>query len=101
LAAKKGNLKSPFLMFRNKPLVRCGNIIYYGDLNEKYILMFQILSSKEENGLKISDKILVQLQYTDQDIRSKDRVVKKTEKNGLYNAIDIGTIWLSRALDEI
>lgn len=28
----------------------------------------------------------------------KDRIVKKSEKNSLWSAMDIGSIWLSRAL---
>ena len=40
----------------------------------------------------------VQLQLTDPAARSRDRVVKKTEKDGLYAALDVGCVWLERAL---
>ena len=30
----------------------------------------------------------------------KDRILKKSEKRGLYEAMDIASIWLERALAE-
>ena len=97
MATKKNN-ESPFLTYKGKPLVRSGNTIYYGNMSDKYVIMLQIMDSKDLDGLEISGKVLVQLMYTDPDIRTKDRIVKKSEKNGLYNAMDIGAIWLERAL---
>ena len=85
-------------MYRGFPLVRCGNILYYGNLSDKYIIMLQVLDSKKNDDLEISGKVSVELQYTDPDLKAKDRVVKRSEKLGLYNAIDIGSIWLERAL---
>ena len=35
---------------------------------------------------------------TGADLRSRDRVVKRSEKDGLYSAMDISAIWLERAL---
>ena len=85
-------------MYRGFPLVRCGNILYYGNLSDKYIIMLQVLDAKKNDDLEISGKVSVELQYTDPDLKAKDRVVKRSEKLGLYNAIDIGSIWLERAL---
>ena len=95
--AKKAE-KEPFLMYKGRPLVRSGNTIYYGKMNEEYVVMLQILSTKEENGMTVADKVQVQVIATDPDVRPKDRIVKKSEKVGLYNAMDIGAIWLDRAL---
>ena len=30
--------------------------------------------------------------------RSRDRIVKKSEKDDLYTALDLGCVWLERAL---
>jgi len=60
----------------------------------------QILSTKDENDMTMAEKIQIQLMLTDPEVRMKDRIVKKSEKNGLYNAMDIGSIWLERALNE-
>ena len=95
--AKKGN---KFLEYRGKPLVRCGNTIYYGNMNDPYVIMLQITSTKTFNDMEIADRVLNQLLNTDPDCRPRDRIVKKSEKKGLYNAMDIGTIWLERALEK-
>ena len=89
---------SKILTYKGKPLRRVDNLIYYGTMAEKYIIMMQILESKKENGLDIATKVSVQLQLTDPNIKSRDRVVKKSEKDSLYAAMDIASIWLTRAL---
>lgn len=90
--------ENQLLMFKDKPLVRCGNTIYYGDMSDPYVILIQIVSKKEENGLEISDKVMVQLISTDPDASPRERIIKKSEKKSLYNAMDIGAIWLKRAL---
>ena len=67
-------------------------------MDDKYIIMMKVLDSTPLKDTKVSGKVLVQLMYTDPEISLKDRVVKKSEKQGLYNALDIGAIWLERAL---
>ena len=91
---------TPFLMYKGRPLVRSGNVLYYGSMAEKCVVMMQILSTKDENDMKMAEKIQIQLLSTDESLRMKDRILKKSEKIGLYNAMDIGSIWLERALNE-
>ena len=91
---------APFLMYKGRPLVRSGNVLYYGSMAEKYVIVMQILSTKNENDMTMAEKIQIQLMLTDPEVRMKDRIVKKSEKVGLYNAMDIGSIWLERALSE-
>ena len=86
------------LSYKGHPLRRKDDLIYYGTMAEKYIIMLQILSSKDHNGLKMADKVSVQLQLTDPDLKSRDRVVKKSEKDSLYAAMDVASVWLDRAL---
>ena len=86
------------LSYKGRPLRRKDNLIYYGTMAEKYIIMLQILSTKNVDGLEMADKISVQLQLTDPDLKSRDRVVKKSEKESLYDAMDIASVWLERAL---
>lgn len=100
MAEKKTEKKLPFPMYRGKPLVRSGNTLYYGDMSDEYVIMMQILSTKEFDGEQIADKVQVQLMLTDPEIRPKKRIVKKSEQDGLYNAMDISYIWLSRALKQ-
>ena len=86
------------LSYKGHPLRRKDNLIYYGTMAEKYIVMLQILSTKKVDGLDMADRVSVQLQLTDPDLKSRDRVVKKSEKDSLYAAMDIACVWLERAL---
>ena len=92
--------KQKFLLYKDKPLVRSENILYYGNMSEKCVVMLQILSTKDVGDMKIADKVQVQLMSTDPDLRMKDRIMKKAERKGLYNAMDIGAIWLQRTLTQ-
>ena len=68
--------KNDLLEYKGHPLMRKDNIIYYGSMSDSHIIMMQILDSAD----------------------MKDRIVKKTEKNSLWSAMDIASIWLDRAL---
>lgn len=92
--------KSPFFTYKDIPLVRNGDTIYYGNMSDKYVIMLQILSKKAVGDLQVADKVSVQLLLTDPNVRAKERIVKKSEKQGLYNAMDIGAIWLKRAMSK-
>ncbi|MFR7855686.1 MAG: hypothetical protein ACLU40_08690 [Acutalibacteraceae bacterium] len=87
-----------FMTYKGKPMVRCGDTIYYGDTADKYIVMLKINSTVTVDGNEVPDKVTVQLMLSDQEIKKSDRIVKKSEKTGLYNAMDVGCIWLERAL---
>ena len=60
--------------------------------------MRQILNTKKEQDMEVATKVSIQLQLTDPELKSRDRVVKKSEKDSLYAAMDIATVWLDRAL---
>ena len=90
--------KGEGLVYKNHPLRRVDNLIYYGSMADKYVVMLQILDTKKEQDLKLAKRVSIQLQLTDPDLRSRDRVVKKSEKDSLYAAMDVGSIWLERAL---
>jgi len=90
--------KSTPLLYKGRPLRRKDNLIYYGSMEDKYIIMLQILDQKPVGDLNVATKVSIQLQLTDPEVRSRDRVVKKSEKDGLYAAIDVAAVWLERAL---
>lgn len=89
-----------FPTYKGKPLVRCGDVIYYGSMKDKYVVKLEIKSKKKVQDLDVADKVLIQLMYTDQNIRARKQIVKSSEKNGLYLAMDIADAWLTRALAE-
>ena len=86
------------LEYKGHPLQRKDNIIYYGSFSDKYIVMLQILDTKKVGDLDVATRVSIQLQLTDSNIKSRDRIAKKTEKDSLYNAIDVASVWLERAL---
>ena len=90
--------KSKDLEYKGHPLRRKDNLIYYGSMADKYIIMLQVVESKPHEDLNVASRIIVQLQLTDPDVKSRDRVLKKSEKNSFYEAIDVAAVWLERAL---
>ena len=86
------------LMYKGRPLMRKDNQIYYGSMADSHIVMLQVLESKKQGDMDVATRVSVQLQLTDPNARSRDRVVKKSEEDGLYTALDLGHIWLERAL---
>ncbi len=86
------------LSYKGRPLRRKDNLIYYGSMADKYIIMLQIMATQKIDDLDVASKVSVQLQLTDPDLKSRDRVVKKTEKDSLYAAMDVASVWLERAL---
>ena len=86
------------LMYKGHPLMRKENFIYYGSMADSHIVMLQILETKKVNDVDIATRVSVQLQLTDPTAKSRDRVVKKSEKPGFYTALDVGAVWLERAL---
>lgn len=94
------DINKKFFCYKGRPLVRSGNVIYYGSMLDEYVVMLQILNTKEEEGVTLPGTVMVQLMRTAKNIPIKDMIVKKSEKKGLYQALDIADIWLTRALAE-
>ena len=86
------------LQYKGRPLMRKDNMVYYGSMADSHIVMLQILETKKMGDADIATRVSVQLQLTDPSARSRDRVVKKSEKAGFYTALDVGSVWLTRAL---
>ena len=89
-----------FLTYKDQPLVRSGNEIYYGDMAEPFVVKFTILSSKKAGENEIPDKVNVQLLKSDIQLAEKDRIVKETLKTSMFDALDFGFVWLERALKD-
>lgn len=86
------------LTYKGHPLMRKDNLIYYGSMADSHIVMLQVLESKKVQDFDVATRVAVQLQLTDPAAKSRDRIVKKSEKAGLYTALDVGCVWLERAL---
>ena len=89
-----------FFSYKGRPLVRSGDTIYYGSMKDKYVIKMEVKTKKKVKDLEVADKVVVQLMHTDPSIHTRKQIVKTSEKNGLYLALDIADAWLSRALAE-
>ena len=95
--ADKKSAKNDGLLYKGHPLRRVDNLIYYGSMADKYIIMMQVLDNKQEQDIKLATKVSIQLQLTEPE-NPRSRIVKKSEKDSMYAAMDIAAIWLDRAL---
>lgn len=85
---------TPKLTYKGRPLVRCGNEIYYGSQNDPYVVYLQILNTKKEGNAEIADKVHIVLLSTDSDKALPERIVKQATRVGLFNALSYGDILL-------
>ena len=84
------------LMYKGRPLVRSGNTLYYGDMADEHVVVMQILTTDTVKDLTVAKKVQVQMMATDPELPLNERFLKKSEKAGLYEALDIASIWLDR-----
>ena len=80
-----------------RPLVRCKNQIYYGSMSDPFVVFMQILSTKEENGVQVADRVHLALLSTDPEKPLAERMIRQSDKNGLFNALDISSLWLDKS----
>lgn len=92
-------VQSAFFTYKGRPLVRKDDTIYYGSMGDEFVVMLSIQTHTKEGELDLADNVTIQLMHTDTTINPMDIVVKKAEKKGLYQALDIADIWLTRALE--
>ncbi len=97
MATKKTKLDE--LMYKNRPLVRRGNVMYYGFLNDKFIIKLEVKDSEKENDIEMATKVTVQLTTNNTKLQGSERMIKKSEREGLFAAIDLGNVWLEDMLD--
>lgn len=90
--------KGKFFLYKGKPLVRCGNTIYYGSMADDYVVMMQVMGTEKFEDVDMANKVSVKLIMTDESKNPLERIMKSSEKTGLYNAMDIAAIWLDDAL---
>lgn len=95
MAVKKDN--STYFTYKGLPLVRCKNYMYFGDPSKTHIIFLTVLATGEK---EVPTKVSVELLLTDDTLPPNERLLKKSEKKSLYDALDIGLVWLQRALKE-
>jgi len=93
----KNKTENEIFTYKDKPLLRCGNKIYYGNVEDKYIVRFTIDNGEELKDLHIANRVTIDLMTNEGEERSK--IIKQAERDGLYKALDIGCFWLQDALE--
>jgi len=88
--------KEKQLKYKGKPLFRKDNLIYYGNVEDKNIVVMQILNSKKENDVDISGAVAVALQTN--DVPGKEKILKTAQREGLFAALDLAEFWLTDSL---
>ncbi len=83
--------------FRDKPLFRSGNSLYYGELGEKYMLQLDIIETKKVKDLETATKVKIKLIANTGDLETA-QVFRESEREDIYTALDIGQWWLKTAL---
>lgn len=89
-----------FLTYKGYPLVRSGNTLYYGNMYDPFVCMLTIKNTKKVKDMDVPNRVAVQLMSTNPSAKPEEIIRKKSEKVGLYAAMDIASIWLQRALKE-
>ena len=87
-----------FLEYKGRPLVRNKNTVYYGNMSDPYVVCLNIKNTTDLKDIKLADNVAIQLLSTDESLSPKDRIIKKSEKKGLFTALDLGAAWLERQL---
>ena len=90
--------KNEFMTYKNKPLVRCGDVLFYGSMSDPYVVRIKVKSYKKVGDLDVADKVAIQLISTDPQLSPRKQIIKSSEKTGLYSAMDFADVWLKRAL---
>ena len=86
------------LEYKGKPLLRKDNKLYYGNPTDRFIISMTVQDSTEIMDIPVSTSVLVELMTNENP--SRDRVIKKAERDGIYAALDLGEFWLAEALGE-
>lgn len=89
-------MANEYLCYKGRPLVRCGNEIYFGSMSDKYIILIKETASKKVNDIDIGTKFEIQLLFTDPDIKGRGKIYKTSEKSSFADALELAEAWLGR-----
>lgn len=90
--AKENN----FLRYKGYPLVRNKDEIYFGNMNDEYVIWMQITEKTKVGDLDVASRVKIYKMATDEKLSPMEAIKKQSEKSSLYEALDIAYAWLSR-----
>ncbi len=94
--AASSDAKQEQLTYNGKPLLRCGNEIYYGNPDDKYVVIFRLEDQEPLGDLQIAKRVVIELKTNE---GNRSHLIRQAERDGLYKAFDIGMFWLEQALE--
>ncbi len=86
--------KKSFFTYKGLPLVRKGDLIYFGNMYDDHIVMIEILSKEKQGGIDVANKVRIRKVATDMTLSPQEQIVKNAEKSSLYEALDVACAWL-------
>ena len=89
-------MENNYLCYKGRPLVRCGNEMYYGSMSDRYIILIRELATKKINDVDVGSRFDIQLLYTDPDIKGRGKIVKNIERASFSDALELAEAWLNR-----
>ncbi len=87
-------MSNRFFTYKGFPLVRHEDVIYYGNMADDYVVMLQILDKTRINNLDVASKIKIYQMSTDFTLKPNEAIKKTSEKESLYEALDLANAWL-------
>lgn len=95
MADEKKKVEGEYLTYMDKPLVREGDTIIYGDINhDPCVLLLDIMKYTEVNGEKVPSAVVIQIL----DAKNPDNIIKQGKKESLHDAFTLGLTWLELEL---
>ncbi len=85
---------TPFFTYKGVPLVRKGNVLYFGNMYDDYIVELTVLGTEPQGGIELANKVRMRKMATDLTLPPNEQIVKKAEKSNLYEALDVACAWL-------
>ena len=85
------------MTYKGYPLVRCGDDLYYGYMNEDHVVMLHAEKMKDVGGIRVAQKVRFYLMATDEKLSPIEAIIKNGERDTLYDALEVSAIWLDRA----
>ena len=87
------------LSYKGHPLRRKDNLIYYGSMADKYIIMLQVMETKKVDDLDVGTHVGGQHQLTPPAQKNPGPGGQKTAKDSRDAAMDVASVWLERMLN--
>ena len=94
---KGANMETQFMTYKGYPLVRKGNDMYYGYMSDDFVVMLQAEKQMEQDGVAVSQRVRLYQMSTDEKLNPIEAIVNTSERNSLYEALDVAVTWLERA----